>query len=284
MNDPSHIVLRRPFNDDPDRGEEPRWEKVGFADDEPEAKQLARSPVTEDGEPVVLSRGDLLLALELEYLNPLTMHDGAQKLFVFNDDRVLPVALEQAYPGTSWLALWEGPDAHPVSMMGLSRKVPSRLLVKSLLELARSVVVTDADEKRPLIALDAVEAWCDGRGSRDSVTKAAQGALEASRLQGPPLSEIWAAHAAQKLAEAALAARVEWTMTGSPVDNWERFRSNASSVITFCISANPAPDAEATLASIIRRYIPLSVVLMSRQVFERAPTRQNPRSRGRVFV
>jgi hypothetical protein len=282
MADPSHIVLRRPFADDPDRGEEPRWEKVGFADDEHEAKQLARSPVNEDGEPVALSRGDLLLALELEYLNPLAMHDGAQRLFVYNDGRVLSVPLEQAYGDRSWLALWEGPDAHPVSMMGMSRKVPSRLMVKSLLELARSVVVTNADEKRPLIALDAVEAWCGGRGSRDSVLRAAQGALEASRLQGPPLSEIWAAHAAQKLAEAALAARVEWAMTGSPVDNWERFRSHASAVITFCISANPVPDAEANLASIIRRHIPLSVVLMSRQDFDRAPTHQNPPGRGRV--
>lgn len=28
---PSHIVLRRPFSDDIEREEEPRWEKVGFA-------------------------------------------------------------------------------------------------------------------------------------------------------------------------------------------------------------------------------------------------------------
>ena len=281
MSDPSHIVLRRPFADDPDRGEEPRWEKVGFADNEFQAESLARRPVTEGGEPVALSRGDLLLVLELEYLNPLTMHEGAQKLFVCNDGRVLPVALEKAYGGKSWLALWEGPDAHPISMVGMSRKVPSGLVVKSLLEVARSVTVTNTAEKRPLIALDAVEAWCNGRGSRDSVKKAAQGALEASRLQDSPLPEIWAAHAAQKLVESALAARVEWAMTGSPVDDWDRFRSNASSVISFCISADPAPDAEATLASIIRRYIPLSVVLMSRQDFGQTPPRQNPPGRGR---
>jgi hypothetical protein len=255
MKPPSHIVVRRPFADDPDRDEEPRWEKIGFAPSLAAAKRLALNPVDEDGQPIALSPGDLLLATRVGDVNPLRLVEHARHLFVVAKDGAVVAApsVLKLLGGAkkTWLWVWEGDGADAVNMVDAGA-VSTRETVLIAVDCVRPEVENswyDLDEAHASLAI--AEAW--GKGKTDWDRPGEERAAALRTVSQAYTTNVTAGHAAYLAGMAAL-------------------RNNEADAVAAIRSAGVALAARTKvdrfqagrdLAAIVRRRLPLGVVLMA---------------------
>jgi hypothetical protein len=269
MKPPSHIVLRRPFSDDPDRDEEPRWEKVGFAPSLAAAKRLALNPVDEDGSPFALSHGDLLCVMKLEYVTPQLFPEHAEHLFVVGRDGVrsaprVPSVIALS-GGKTWMLGWEGPKARADAMLKAASNlgVRSGRLVLAAADCAETtsgdaLITADRGVADQLLAVvAAAKAWAAGKGTSQNVLM-----LTPSSTNGEGVyrwSSFHAAHAyvgrtvynGQYAARAARMAASNLAIVRSGT-TWGSRRYLEEEV------------ALREMSAMVRKWIPLSVILLSK--------------------
>jgi hypothetical protein len=261
----SHIVVRRPFDNDPDRDEEPRWEKVGFTTSFAAAIGLARSPVSEDGDALNVAHGDLLLALPIDFINPLLMQQNAHSLFVVKKDGSVAAAPKTKPPSPTWLSFWEGPDGVSLDMIGSASRAPvdvSRIVLSAVECFRYGASAIAAIDKRPAHAADIAAAWAIGlnisaHSLEAGVGQAAAAERDLRSATTRCFKSIYSAACAVQIANIALHAG----------DDFGPFATNAVSYASASIDGgvrrwrDPVQPHKET-APLVRKWIPLSVLLL----------------------
>jgi hypothetical protein len=254
VKDPRYIVVRRPFDGDPERDEEPRWEKVGYTTTLAQAQSLALKPVAEDGSLIDLTVGDLLCAMELEYVTPQLFPDQASELFVVTPSGVVPAPpspgrrLVFGGPRQPWVSIWEGQVADAKKMVDWAWQVDRRrmaLAACGLIRCSPKNEYTSPPGSAVWLAVEATERWA-------MVNATVQEARTAgSHVGGWGVEE-----------EAAIAAS---NIAGS--DGYDPSDANddgPSAEIYVVDVLRSATYTRQDMAPIVRKWIPLSVILLAR--------------------
>ena len=252
----SHIVLRRPFDDDPDREAEPRWEKIGFANSRAEAVEIASDPFDDDGYTVAIKHGDLILALPIDSLNVLLLNEAADSdLFVVDKSGYVAPAPTPSFLAKhpTWLAGWEGVNASADLM--LKEAVPTMSIIHARIMLAACevakeglVVLSTDDKTKAATLIETASAWALGRVSEQRLKMAelpARAARDRANQQDLGI-EYWALDAAVNAA----------TCTTSRNRAAEAARSAA-----LCLPMGTT-TALRGMAPLVRKWIPLPVLLL----------------------
>jgi hypothetical protein len=267
----SYIVLRRPFDNDPDREEEPRWEKVGFASSRAEGIELASYPTDEDGEPLKIGRGDLIFSLPIDSLNPLLMQDAADSdLFVVDKSGYASTVGEPPPCGRqgccrTWLAAWEGQDADASKMLREAcTLVSDQHLILASSDAAKEglVALSAADRVKPAALIDAAVGWARGSVSTRQLreaTRLVEVMRDKANREGLGV-EYWAYDAAINAATCHMA---------------KNRAAEAAESAAVCLPAHRDVSLRG-MAPLVRRWIQLSVVLLGR-LGERLPLPQEER-------
>lgn len=172
-----YIIVRRPFDDDPDRGAEPRWEKIGYADSIAAAKRFVLRPTHEDGSPADLAVGDLLCVMGLEYVTPQLFPDRATELYVVGSGGIfaaprVPSGIARS-GGKTWLLGWEGQLAQADMMLDYAyrARVANSRLVMSAANCAETAVggLADSDREHDGLIVAASKAYALGSGKAGDV-------------------------------------------------------------------------------------------------------------------
>jgi hypothetical protein len=250
MKDPSHIVLRRPFSDDQDREEEPKWEKVGFASSLAAAKRLAMRPVTDDGEAVDVGPGDLLLAMPLDQINPLLFAKAAKHLFVVRGEGGVVAAPPTVglMKRKTWLEGWDA-DGWGTAMIAVSvplGKANVVLLMCEALRVATGLMPTNGwMQQESVRVINAAEKVARGSGGLHELKYAAASSQRAGFVGGL----IKAAAVAKTTERAAYMA------------------SYALSLAAGCVvEAGDEGGVSSEMGNVIRRRVPLGTILRLRLV------------------
>jgi hypothetical protein len=250
MSDATYIVLRRPFDDDPDRDEEPRWEKVGFAPSLAAAKRLAMRPVTDDGEAVDVGPGDLLLAMPLDSFNLLLFAEAAKHLFVVRGEGVVvPAPPTVGLVGRkTWIQGWEseGFGTVMISLAAPLGKVNVVLLMCAALRAAAVRLPTQGWRQRDVLrAINVAE----GVARKSEATYTLRYAVTGARQAGLSGGKIYSATTAKDAATAAYQASYAL--------------SHAANFVGTSIGVRDE-DIICEMGSIIRQYVPLGTILRLR--------------------
>jgi len=235
----THAVLRRSVEDD-------RWSLLEWAPSLRSAKAKAEEPRS------ILSPGDLILAIETEYINPLAIPEyGKWLYFVGSNGKVEKAPAIPRYSAhTTWFLAWEGPDAKATDMLRQCGGIDRKILVLTACAIARSVLdYVPQGEDRPRIAIETAEAWTRGEATLVEVKRARDAAAAAS---ASPLSAARAADAAASAAYSAASAA------------YSAAYSAARAAYTAAVAMPGDDDANLKqLSSIVREFIPLHAVLES---------------------
>lgn len=263
----THVVLLRRSADDSERTTEPRWEGVGFASSLARARSLA---LRSKG----VGWGDVLLALPIEGINPLTIHGEARDLYVVRKSSAVVRCAWNSRKMSAWLMqeilkldpttaldLWEGNAARADMMLdwAWTYKVDPRRIVAAMISMVCPLLDHNSD-KRLILALELAEQWCrSGVRSRLLEESAAQ-ASDAS-MGGFSRNSL--------IAEAVSV--VAWTAAGSagPADaDKEVSVCNAALTVSQAMSwfGDVHHDQEACLrelSAVVRTVIPIHVLLLA---------------------
>lgn len=198
-----------------------------------------------------------------------------------------PAPKDLGKPRVDWFAFWEGPKATARAMLFAADKVDGRRLILAAAALARDVLPSwqraFPDDKRPENAIDTAEKVA--RGSAQDARKASMRAYAASAPASAPAGSS-AAYAAYAAANAASAAYAYASYTGDSARGGVVYYADAavgaaSSAAAYAAFADAAYSRH---AAIVRRWIPLSVVMLA-ELGEHLPiefgARENPRRRPR---
>jgi hypothetical protein len=190
-----------------------------------------------------------------------------------------------AAKGSSWDAQWEGDFIRADNMIPALKKIDPRRLVLIGCDCARLVKqFVREDEERPQTAIDTAEAWAFGRVSAEQAIRAGTAAREAAEA-AVALRQSYAAFSAFYAAHSVLYAATGDGYAATVVEKCARYASMALS--TGMSDAELGYEAQGkafrAMAAIVRRWAPLSAVLLS-LLGEQLPfdvIRQNPRRRRR---
>lgn len=250
MSNDSFTVLVKRYAE----GETSRWEPL-LRDDEGELATFATAEAAglvalHPPASVSLSVGDMLVVIPLECV--ANVEEYATWLLVVTPLRVELAPTPPRELGGAWLARW-GYDAN--RMFGSSERVDRRRLVMAASDCAETVLhLVPAGEDRPRIAIEAARAWCLEVTNLGPVRVASDAAWEACEGDNQSIRDTTSG-AAWSVAAACwdANARVDLAKTAAWCADEAVARANGAS----------AGMAHATLASLVERWIPLPVALLS---------------------
>ena len=189
--------------------------------------------------------------------------------------------------GSSWDAQWEGDFIRADNMIPALKKLDPRRVVLVGCDCARLVKqFVREGEERPQIAIETAEAWALGRVSAERAIMAGVAAVAAA-AESAELRQSYAAFSASYAAQSVFYAASGDGYAATAVEKCARYASLALS--TGMSDAELGYEAQGkafrAMAAIVRRWAPLSAVLLS-LLGEQLPfdvIRQNPgqRRRGR---
>ena len=225
---------------------------VTFASTE-DASNAALNPPAETG----LAVGDMLVVVPLGAVSPLTIDSHTTALYVVTPEGVQAAPTPPEALGGPWLARW-GQDAY--AMLLASSAVDRRRLVLASGDCAETVLhFVPAGEDRPRRALEVARAWCRGDASLDDV-RSAEAAAKAVGTTASTLTAVFFAAVAPTyvcaVAATPDASSAAGIATGGPFSaGW----ANSTAVA----NRTPKESTYLALAPLVRRWIPLPVVLLS---------------------
>lgn len=248
----THVVLVRRFADG--SSIESRWEGVGFAASENAASSLAHRPVDAHGRRMKMTWGDLLIAVPMESVNPLTMHRHVAAVYVVRkmggiDRARRPPGWES---GETWLSLWESADARPVGMLESVPKIESSRRAMALCACLRLVPAITGNAVH-MQTIEVAEGWCRGSVRHDSLLRAA------SDSAGQVLGHSFGSAAS----DAALACYHLAQSITTKADERESLNHVRNALLRAELAAGPTASIAAEMADAVRAFVPLPVAILS---------------------
>jgi hypothetical protein len=261
---PTVVLVRRFY---PDDDELPRWDLL-YSDDDgvtsfspAEAEAAALAPPRDAD----LYAGDLIVTVPLEAA-PFP-EEYATGLYVVTPDGVMAQPEPHPMRTCQWFKFW---GQGPYSMIEVCHPVERRRIVMAACDCAEMALnLVPSGEERPRIAIETARAWCLGRASTDDVLVAvdnakiaADDALDALRVvEATDASAKTSARSALSAACAAYCAALA-VIAETPGEAW----SAANGVlqhVSRSTGGTRIDDVHRAMASLIERWIPLPVVLLS---------------------
>lgn len=268
--DPSYIVLRRPFDGNPDRSEEPRWERIGYAPSRSMARKLAAYPRMDGG--LALGFGDLMSAVAIEGVNPLMIHQLSADMYVTR--RNLSVVRAPRLPASltylkTWFAGWEGENATADAMLETCSPVGKLRTVMAAAMCVKQIASYAGNNRDCTGLMGLVSDWIRHRGA--SMNNAISYAVYPVRdfiMQSYKDKNLLAAHAAgaiDRLADAALSASPAAcaAQAASAVRHAAQAAAELECGTTIGVGVAVVQRELRLMTPLVRAYIPLSIRLLA---------------------
>lgn len=174
--------------------------------------------------------------------------------------RADPVPDRLGGPSLDWEGAWERPEAEGDDLLKAARGVDRRRLALAACAcIEAALAVGLSEDTTPPRVVEAIRAWVRGEASDEVVISAGEAADEEARLSA------YASLAAAATAAADAACYPVWDNRGTtPADDAGWAAINAAAAMSAGRSVEGAALARRQLSPLVRRWIPLSIVLLGR--------------------